>query len=167
MKCLVVTAVLATLGLAVQTAHGQFQNQPTISPWLNMRTGGTPGLNYFNLVRPEFGFQAAIGQLQQNAINMQQEFTTGSTEMAATGHPSGFQNHWKYYGNAPGSRLGGLGGFGGAGGFYGGAFGNQPALGQMGLGNQGGLGRGVGGGGAGVGGVGGVGGGPRAPGVPR
>jgi len=81
----------------------QVNPHPTISPFLNLnRSGVSPGVNYFGIVRPQMENQQAIQQLQQ----FQKQFPTtqGQTgqlpneEMAPTGHVAGgFFNYGHYY----------------------------------------------------------------------
>jgi hypothetical protein len=71
-------------------------NRPTFSPYLNLaRPGGSPALNYFGLVRPEFQFRQSIQNLQGAVAANQQAIGTVESEltgMPATGHTTQFLN---------------------------------------------------------------------------
>lgn len=40
-------------------------NRPTVSPYLNLNRGGPAGINYFNLVRPQFETQRSLQTINQ------------------------------------------------------------------------------------------------------
>jgi hypothetical protein len=75
-------------------------NRPAVSPYINLlRTGTSPGINYYGLVRPEITFGNSLFQLQGQQANLasqQQELLDYST-LPATGHKSGFQTQGKYF----------------------------------------------------------------------
>jgi hypothetical protein len=103
------TAGSAVLWLAcsVTTAHGQpppggvdYGRKPTVSPYINLvRTGTSPGINYYGIVRPEIVFRSSLTQLQgeQMTLATQQQELTAYTALPATGHVSGFQTQSKYF----------------------------------------------------------------------
>ena len=77
--------------------------RPTVSPYLNLlRQGGSPALNYYNLVRPQTqlyssvqGLQQQVGVNRQDITGVQQ--TLGQPVLPPTGHPVGFLNHRQYF----------------------------------------------------------------------
>jgi hypothetical protein len=88
--------------------------RPVVSPYINLlrnNTGVGPfntgavntAVNYFGLVRPEFGFQAAVTGLQQDVLSNQQQtqlLTTGlnpTVGVPVTGHPAFFLNSRAYF----------------------------------------------------------------------
>src|SRR5262245_18971353 len=93
--------------VAVQVPAQAQTRTPTVSPYLNLaRRDSPPAINYYNLVRPDFAFRAAIGQLQQQVTTNQPnvgELLT-ATALPPTGHPSGFQTHLRYFQNLGGAR---------------------------------------------------------------
>lgn len=128
-------AVIATLSLAAGDLSaqppvpggGQFSRPPAFSPYLNLlRSGGSPALNYFGLVRPEMQFRQAIQTLNADVSQNRQLIgnmdPTGSG-LPFTGHPTQFMNLGGYfmnsgsnaasgsrYGSGPANRSGGAGG---------------------------------------------------------
>ncbi|MCI0461936.1 MAG: hypothetical protein L0Z62_33710 [Gemmataceae bacterium] len=105
-------AVLAAVGLCGGLVEGTAQAQgrisrPTVSPYLNLtRRDSNPAINYYNLVRPEFAFRKAIGQLEQQSTTTQQTLTDLQTgeSLPATGHPVAFQSHLRYFQNLGATR---------------------------------------------------------------
>jgi len=99
-----VLALLAPGAVQGQPAYAQ----PRVSPYLNLLRGGaTPGMNYYNLVRPEVDFRSSIYQLQQQNVASQAAITAlqqGPPGVLTTGHPVGFLTHNAYFLNvgAPG-----------------------------------------------------------------
>jgi hypothetical protein len=91
--------------LVSDRASAQYQPRPpslrpAVSPWLNLtREGQPPGLNYYNLVRPEVEFRTAIQQLQQQTTAEQQTISAleASSALPATGHAVGFQTQGRYF----------------------------------------------------------------------
>jgi hypothetical protein len=90
---------------------GPASSRPAISPYLNLlRSGQPPGLNYYNLVRPEFEFRGNINQLQAQTTANRQAINTVDTALSTpiTGHRSGFMTYGGYFlnnnaqGNLPG-----------------------------------------------------------------
>ncbi|HUQ72374.1 MAG TPA: hypothetical protein VM165_22800 [Planctomycetaceae bacterium] len=88
-------------------------SRPTVSPYLNLLNNGgrNPGLNYFNLVRPEQQFQQANKQFSgelnslQSSVNGQQRPQQAAAQktplvtgrMAPTGHSTTFNQLGGYY----------------------------------------------------------------------
>src|SRR5262245_20324517 len=62
----------ATSGFAAAQAPLPYQTPP-VSPYLSLfRQGSPPGVNYYNLVRPQIEFNSSIQQLQQQVgVNRQ------------------------------------------------------------------------------------------------
>src|SRR3954451_4691111 len=80
-------------------------NRPPVSPYLNLlRQGQSPGLNYYNLVRPQTQFYSSINQLQQQvgtnregiSALAQSQGQTAST-LPPTGFVPQFMNHRQYF----------------------------------------------------------------------
>ena len=95
----ILVSAIGAFGWAGQAVQAQTYNQgfQGTSPWLTLRQPGG-GFNYFTQATPQFQYASQIRQLQQaNAAGM--EYTTGSTGLDVTGHPSGFQTHLRYFGN--------------------------------------------------------------------
>jgi hypothetical protein len=124
----VTTLVLRTSALA-QPPGGQVGrnpiSRPTTSPYLNLlnNRGGSPTLNYFNLVRPEQQFRQAATQfsgelnsLRGNLNQLQnQQPQAGESpaplapgRMAPTGHTATFNNLGGFFPSSPGTP-GGMG----------------------------------------------------------
>lgn len=136
-------------------------SRPTVSPYLNLaRSGSSPTLNYFGLVRPEMNNRLNLQAIQSVAASNQRSIgdLVNGGEIPTTGVSSQFMNHYSYFQNQ------GSGNFGrgqsGRSNFAGGSMGNIG--GSMG-GNFGTVGpsRGANLGGAGGGNLGGGGAGPR------
>jgi len=105
-----VLAVIATLvgGLSANFAQAPI-SRPTVSPYLNLaRPDGNVAINYYGLVKPEFAFRGAVGQLQQDVRANQDLFLSPQSAEAnalpATGHAAGFQTHLGYFGSPGGAR---------------------------------------------------------------
>ncbi len=130
--CYAVKPLLALVWLlaAAGWVSAQYQpnspfNQPRVSPYLNLlRQGASPGINYYDLVRPQQNFQAGIvGLQQQNQLN--QALITGvltggigaggNVGVLTTGQSFGFQNHLVYFQNQNRFGAGGVGGAGAGG----------------------------------------------------
>jgi hypothetical protein len=101
----------------IQPGFGGPQNQPPVSPYLNLlRQGASPGLNYYNLTQPMFQFPQQIGQLQQQVSYGQgQTAVGGPVGGLVTGHVATFGNLSHYYPGRGGARTGGGAGLGGGG----------------------------------------------------
>jgi hypothetical protein len=74
-------------------------SRPAVSPYLNLlRSGNSPGFNYYGLVRPELEFRQSIRNLQQQSINTQSELSgLIDTTFPATGHRTTFLNTGGYF----------------------------------------------------------------------
>jgi hypothetical protein len=83
------------------------QNQPIYSPYLNMlRSGNSPTVNYFGLVRPELNATSALYNLQQQNVNTQQNLDQlQAGALPATGHPAQFLNLGGYFQSSRGGGL--------------------------------------------------------------
>jgi hypothetical protein len=119
-----------------QAPFGGNLYQPPVSPYLNiLRAGAPPGLNYYNIVQPQFQFGNQISQLQMN-----QQQLAGAALGTTTGHPVQFGSYLHYYSRGIGVGTGTFsGGYRvglGAGGTLGGGL-QAPSQ----LGSPGGLGR--------------------------
>lgn len=128
-----VMTLLALLGLSssasAQLGGGRINrpiDTPTFSPYINMlRDNGSPGLNYFGLVRPQI--EAAqqnqlIGQQFQALQNQPMRMMNGGygySQLGVTGHPVVFNSFGggQFGGGYTGAAGGG--GFGGGGGGFG------------------------------------------------
>ena len=73
-----------------------------MSPYLNLLRQGSPaGVNYYDLVRPQFQFQNSIQALQQQVSSLGSQVAVGEAQSASglpvTGHPSQFFNYSHYF----------------------------------------------------------------------
>ena len=147
----------AQQGQLGQYTQPQWQSRPTLSPYLNMmRTGASPAINYYGLVRPQMNatqnlqnIQQQLQMLDNTVLNNQQGTTTGAPTAGSylsTGHPVAFLNYGTYFPLNRGRIGGGGGGFGGI-----------PIGGGVGLGAGGFGAGGIGAGGVGLGIIGNVG----------
>jgi hypothetical protein len=104
--------LVLSLGLltsfAAQDALAQFQFQnpvarPAVSPYLNLlRRGQDPGLNYYNLVRPDIEFRQNIGLLQGETSTNRSAISSLDQSFGLpliTGHRSGFMTQGRYFMN--------------------------------------------------------------------
>jgi hypothetical protein len=96
--------VLAACGLAAflwcGVARAQGPYRPPVSPYLNLVRPGNPGLNYYNLVRPQVEFGNSIVGLQQQVGALGTEVALeaqGQTTFPTTGHPTTFGNYSHYF----------------------------------------------------------------------
>jgi hypothetical protein len=79
--------------------------RPPVSPYLNLNRGGSPGVNYFGLVRPQENMTTAIQQLQQQQAALATSPAAPSASLGfITGHPATFVNYSHYYYNSPAGR---------------------------------------------------------------
>ena len=80
---------------------GGYHRPPAFSPYLNLlRSGNSPGVNYYGLVRPQMQFREAIQNLS-NQVDQNQEAignlaATGNA-LPSTGHPTQFMNLGGYF----------------------------------------------------------------------
>jgi hypothetical protein len=99
----VLLAVLAGSALAqppgIGTGASPPISRPPVSPYLNLlRSGNSPGVNYYGLVRPQLEFRQSIQNLQQQSINTQSEISgLIDTTFPATGHRTTFLNTGGYF----------------------------------------------------------------------
>lgn len=134
---------LAGSGRESLAQPGATPGRPALSPYLNLlRSGGSPTLNYYGLVRPEFNGRQAIQAVQSAEAANQRTIgdLLNGGGLPVTGIASQFQNHRSYFLN---QGSGGAGGFGVGGGRTSFATGG----GGGGVGGGGGFGGAVGGGG--------------------
>ena len=130
--------VVALTGLMSGSANAQFPGNPGVgtprpafSPYLNLnRSGNSPAINYFGIVRPQFQALSTFQSLdQQSAANRQaiSDAGTQATALPTTGHTVSFLNTSGYFMNLNpvqgGQGFGGQGqySFGGSGFLQGGA----------------------------------------------
>jgi hypothetical protein len=95
---------LAGERLEAQYGGGVYQPnplvRPAVSPYINLlRTGSSPGINYYGIVRPEVAFANSIYKLQgdQNALSGQGPDLASYTALPPTGHAAGFQTQGRYF----------------------------------------------------------------------
>jgi hypothetical protein len=97
---------LLVLGIRRAAAQPQFpsavQSQPVVSPYLNLlRSGSSPGVNYYGLVRPQQEFRSSYLQLQQDFNSQQaQESSYGPQDTSGlppTGHGAQFNTQGRYF----------------------------------------------------------------------
>ena len=84
-------------------------NRPALSPYLNLSRGGSPAINYFNLVRPQQDAAQTFQGLQfrQNELcDQTQQFGT-TPGYVGSGHATSYFNYSHYY---PGFGRGGSSG---------------------------------------------------------
>lgn len=72
--------------------------RPSISPYLNLSRGGTPALNYYNLVRPQQDFQSSLNVLDTRTDLLGHTLAEGPVPLI-TGHPSQYMTHGRYFFN--------------------------------------------------------------------
>jgi len=86
--------------VVVSLVANRVQGQPPssgYSPYLNLVRPGSPGMNYYGLVRPEVEIRNNLQQLQRNATRLQSQFNQATGNDLATGHPSAFMYFGGYY----------------------------------------------------------------------
>jgi hypothetical protein len=112
-----------------------------------LRNNGSPGLNYFGLVRPQLEFAEQNQQLGQNIQGLQirqnqpmqmMQGSYGYSQLGVTGHPVIFNSfgNSQFSGGYTGMAGGGMGGAGMGGGGMGGFAGQNGMNGGMSGGNQ-------------------------------
>lgn len=87
--------VLGSGTALAQPAAGTYR--PPVSPYLNLARPGSPGINYYGLVRPQQEFRNGLQQLQQQSNN-QPQVTGSQPEDLVTGHGSHYMNFSHYFG---------------------------------------------------------------------
>jgi hypothetical protein len=87
---------------------------PTTSPYLNLLRGGSPGVTYYNLVRPQFEVNSALNQLQQQVglnrqglSTLEQSANRAASGLPPTGFVPQFQNQGAYFMTYGGGMMGG------------------------------------------------------------
>jgi hypothetical protein len=73
---------------------------PGYSPYLNLVRPGSPGINYYGLVRPELQTRAAFQTLEGQVTQIEQQVfpqPNQAPELPATGHPVRFLDYGKYF----------------------------------------------------------------------
>ena len=124
-----------------------YQQQPSVSPFLNLNRFGTaPGLNYYNLVRPQIQTQQQLLNLQNQQGALATAALAGTAvspldqppPLSTTGHPVRYFDWSRYFplGGIPATGAGvvpGTGGFPGAGPFNGAGVGAGIGFGNPGL----------------------------------
>jgi hypothetical protein len=124
--------------LAAAPARAQYPGAPPqVSPYLNLVRGGSPGINYYGLIRPQQQLQMGLQNVQAALIN-EQQFAGAqealATQPVITGNYATYQTQNRYFmtrgGGGFGQRpIGFPGGYGAVGGF--GASGGPGAAGAM------------------------------------
>jgi hypothetical protein len=74
---------------------------PPVSPYINLLRQGSPAaVNYYGIVRPEFQFQNALQNLQQQVTTLGSTAApeAGPNALPATGHSVTFMNYSHYFG---------------------------------------------------------------------
>lgn len=97
---------LLTMSVGAASAQGMYPPaRPAVSPYLNLLRAGTPpGLNYYNLVRPQIEFTSSINMLNQQVganrlglTSLEQSMTQGPVRLPATGFVPQFMNQRQYF----------------------------------------------------------------------
>jgi hypothetical protein len=95
---------LLVMGIRPAAAQPQFPtpSQPAVSPYLNLlRSGSSPGVNYYGLVRPQEEFRNSFQRLQQD-FNTQQTQPSlygplDTSGLPPTGHAARFNTQGRYF----------------------------------------------------------------------
>jgi len=115
MKMLLRSAVVLALALITCfTARAQVQPPPrpaypvtpTVSPYLQLAGSRNPGIDYYNLVRPQIEFRNSLQGVQQQLGEALDP--TRVMPVRSTGHAAYFGNYSHFFGNSPiqsGSRI--------------------------------------------------------------
>ncbi len=91
-------AVFALVVASFGAGRAQGQPPPSgYSPYLNLVRPGSPGMNYYGLVRPEVEFRNNLQQLQRNTTRLQSDLSQATGGDLSTGHPSAFMYYGGYY----------------------------------------------------------------------
>jgi hypothetical protein len=86
--------------MVISLGASQVRGQPPssgYSPYLNLVRPGSPGMNYYGLVRPEVEFRNNLQQLQRNTTRLQSQFSQATGGDLSTGHPSAFMYYGGFY----------------------------------------------------------------------
>jgi hypothetical protein len=107
---------LLVMGVRPAAAQPQFPvpSQPAVSPYVNLlRSGSSPGVNYYGIVRPQEEFRNSFLRLQQD-FNTQQTQPSpygplDTSGLPPTGHAAQFNTQARYFmtNGAQGSRTSG------------------------------------------------------------
>ena len=96
-------SAVAQSGRMPNTGPGGPPARPSFSPYLNLtRPGGSPGLNYYGLVRPQNQADQSIQQLQLAAgspANVPTSLNGPNTGITTTGTAFGFHTYRTYFQN--------------------------------------------------------------------
>lgn len=105
---LAVAGVLVCVNARPACAQGPYvapmvnpYGRPTVSPYINLGRGGSAGINYYGLVRPQLQANAAMQLLQRNQLLEAQDLSLLATSPTAgpiTGTSAQFMNFSHYYG---------------------------------------------------------------------
>jgi hypothetical protein len=82
--------------LGASQVQGQSPS-PGYSPYLNLARPGSPGINYYGLVRPQIDFRTSLQQLQRNTTSLQSQFSQATGGDLGTGHPAAFMYYGGFY----------------------------------------------------------------------
>lgn len=95
------TCSIAAWSASEARAQPGAPSRPTVSPYLNLlrQGGGSPGLNYYGLVRPEVNNRQTAQALQSATAANQRTITDllNGGELPVTGTASGFLTHGSYF----------------------------------------------------------------------
>ena len=92
--------VVVSVGEASAQPLPRAMGSPAVSPFLNLARPGSPGLNYFDLVRPQMQTETFMQQqlaLQQAGLNPA-NVNDPNAPLAATGNTVRFQSQAAYFG---------------------------------------------------------------------
>jgi hypothetical protein len=98
LRILVLPSLFVLLGQQPVSAQTPV-NRPPVSPYLNLlRTGTSPAINYYGIVRPQIDFRNSVLQLQQQTANNQQSLSElQASSPLTTGHAAQFMNHTRFF----------------------------------------------------------------------
>lgn len=73
--------------------------RPTVSPYVNLARGGSPGINYYGVVRPQLQTTASLLQMQQTqALEASDINALATAGVPITGVSTQFMNFSHFYG---------------------------------------------------------------------
>jgi hypothetical protein len=74
-------------------------SNPAVSPYLNLlRSGSSPAVNYYGIVRPQQQYNAALTSLEQQvAFNRVAITAAENAAVPSTGHPIYFLNYQRFF----------------------------------------------------------------------
>ncbi len=100
-------ADVASAQMPASVGQAPQAQRPVLSPYLNLLRGGSPALNYYNLVRPQEYYNSSINRLQQQQSRDQQTISAlTDVSQLETGHPVQFMNYSRYFLNVGAQRTG-------------------------------------------------------------